>query len=266
MAAERIPVVFVHGLWLHAASWQPWLEAFEAAGYAPVAPGWPGEHPTVEAARGDPQRVANRGIDDIADHIGNVVAALPAPPILVGHSLGGLIVEKMLGEGVGRAAIAIDPAQIKGVLPLPLAQLRAALPALANPLNRGRAVSLTREEFRFGFGNALSASESDELYDRWAIPSPAKPLFEAALANLTTHAASAVDMANQQRGPLLLISGTADHTVPDVVTRATFRQYRHSQAVTELRQFEGRGHSLTVDHGWRDVADACLQWLHAHGL
>jgi pimeloyl-ACP methyl ester carboxylesterase len=261
MSSRRTPVVFIHGLWLHASSWTPWLEAFEAAGYAPLAPGWPGEHATVEAARGEPQRVANRGIDDIVEHLSGVIASLPSPPILIGHSLGGLIVEKMLGEGVGRAAIAIDPAQIKGVLPLPLAQLRAALPALANPLNRGRAVSLTQEEFRFGFGNALTAAESDALYDRWTIPSPAKPLFEAALANLTPHAASAVDTGNQTRGPLLLISGTADHTVPDLVTRATFRQYRNSQAVTELKQFQGRGHSLTIDHGWRDVAEACLEWL-----
>jgi len=266
MVAKRVPAVFVHGLWLHATSWQPWLEVFEAAGYASVAPGWPGEHATVEAARGDPQRVANRGIDDIVEHVRNVVAALPAPPVLVGHSFGALIVEKMLGEGVGRAAIAIEPAQIKGVLPLPLAQLRAALPALANPLNRARAVSLTREEFRFGFGNALAAAESDALYDEWAIPSPAKPLFDAALANFDPHAASAVDTSTDPRGPLLLISGTAGHVVPDVATRATFRQHRHAQAVTELKQFEGRGHSLPIDHGWRDVADACLEWLEAQGL
>lgn len=266
MRSTRIPVVFVHGLWLHASSWAPWVEAFEDAGYAPLAPGWPGEHASVDAARLDPQRVANRGIDDIVEHFRAVIAPLASPPILVGHSFGGLIVEKMLGQGVGRAAIAIDPAQIKGVLPLPLAQLRAALPALANPLNRARAVSLTRDEFRFGFGNALTHEESDALYERWNIPSPAKPLFEAALANLAPHAASAVDTGNDSRGPLLLISGTADHTVPDVVTRATFHQYRHSQAVTELRQFEGRGHSLTIDHAWRDVADACLQWLKDQGL
>jgi pimeloyl-ACP methyl ester carboxylesterase len=195
-----------------------------------------------------------------------VIATLGAPPIVIGHSFGGLIAEKLIGKGIGRAAIAIDPAQIKGVLPLPLAQLRSALPALATPLNLTRAVSLTRAEFRYGFGNALSEEESDALYDRWSIPSPARPLFQAAVANFVLHAEAEVDTANATRGPLLLISGTADHTVPDVTTRAAYRQYRGSHALTELRQFQGRGHSLTVDSGWKEVARACLDWLEAKGL
>jgi pimeloyl-ACP methyl ester carboxylesterase len=168
--------------------------------------------------------------------------------------------------GVGRAAIAIDPAQIKGVLPLPLAQLRSALPALGNPLNLTRAVSLTKEEFRYGFGNALTEEASNELHERWSIPSPARPLFQAAVANFTLHSEAAVNTANSERGPLLLISGTADHTVPDVTTRATLKQYRGSTAVTELKQFEGRGHSLTIDDGWLDVAEASLAWLREKNL
>lgn len=180
--------------------------------------------------------------------------------------LGGLIAEKLLGHGIGAAAVAIDPAQIKGVLPLPLSQLRAGLPALGNPANLHRAVSLTESQFRFGFGNALTEQESRELFERWTIPSPARPLFQAAAANFVMHSQAAVDTAREDRGPLLLISGTADHTVPDVVTRSTFKQYRDSAAVTELKQFEGRGHSLTIDHGWQEVADVILGWLRDKGL
>jgi alpha-beta hydrolase superfamily lysophospholipase len=264
MTAPRRPAVFIHGLWLHASSWAPWLDLFRDAGYEPVAPGWPNEPATVEEARQNPDLVANLSIDEVTDHYAKIIAALAAPPVIVGHSFGGLITEKLLGQGVGAAGVAIDPAQIKGVLPLPLAQLRAGLPALGNPANLHKAVSLTRKEFRFGFGNALTEQESDELYEKWTIPSPARPLFQAAAANFVMHSQAKVDTGNDTRGPLLLISGTADHTVPDVVTRSTFKQYRDSTAVTELRQFEGRGHSLTVDSGWREVADAVLAWLDDH--
>ena len=266
MTAGGRPVVFIHGLWLHATSWQPWIHSFRDAGYDPIAPGWPHEHATVAGARSSPEAVAGVGIDDITSHMASVIDGLPTAPILVGHSFGGLIAEKLLGQGTGAAAVAIDPAQIKGVLPLPLAQLRAGLPALGNPANRNKAVSLTKKEFRFGFGNALSEEESDELYERWTIPSPARPLFQAAAANFSMHSEAAVDTHNDTRGPLLLVSGLEDHTVPDVVTRSTLKQYRGSSAVTELEQFEGRGHSLTIDSGWHAVADAVLAWLADHGL
>jgi alpha-beta hydrolase superfamily lysophospholipase len=251
---------------LHATSWQPWIEHFAAAGYQPVAPGWPHEPPTVDEARVNPDAVANLSIDDVTDHYAGVIAELDEPPVIIGHSFGGLFAEKLLGQGHGAAAVAIDPAQIKGVLPLPLAQLRSGLPALGNPANLHRSVVLTEKEFRYGFGNAVSEEESAELYHRWTVPSPARPLFQAAAANFVMHAQAAVDTGNTERGPLLLISGTADHTVPDVVTRSTFKQYRDSTAVTELKQFEGRGHSLTIDNGWQDVADAILDWLKTHNL
>ncbi|WP_103349367.1 alpha/beta hydrolase [Amycolatopsis sp. CA-128772] len=266
MADPGTPVVFVHGLWLHATSWHPWIEHFRAAGYDPVAPGWPHEPETVELARANPEAVADTGIDDATDHFASIIAGLPRPPVIIGHSFGGLITEKLLGQGIGLAGVAIDPAQIKGVLPLPLAQLRAGLPALGNPANLHRSVSLTEKEFRFGFGNALTDEESAELHRRWTIPSPARPLFQAAAANFVLHSQARVDTRRADRGPLLLISGTADHTVPDVVTRSTFKQYRDSAAVTELKQFEGRGHSLTIDSGWRDVAGAVLGWLHEQGI
>ena len=263
---NKTPVVFIHGLWLHASSWQPWCDLFDAHGYASIAPGWPSEAPTVAAARAHPDAVANQSIDELVAHFQKIAASLHARPVLIGHSFGGLLAEKMIGMDLGVAAIAIDPAQIKGVLPLPLAQLRSAWPALSNPLNLSRAISLTSEQFRYGFGNALSEAESDALHDRWSIPSPARPLFQAAAANFVPGAEAKVDTANDTRGPLLLISGTADHTVPDVTTRAAFRLYRNSSAVTELKQFEGRGHSLTVDGGWKDVALACLAWLRDKGL
>jgi pimeloyl-ACP methyl ester carboxylesterase len=261
MSATRTPVVFIHGLWLHATCWNPWLELFRDAGYEPVAPGWPGEPATVEAAREHPEAVANMSIDDVVAHFAEIIDTLDAQPVIVGHSFGGLFAEKLLGQDLGVAAIAIDPAQIKGVLPLPLAQLRSALPALGNPANLHKSVSLTAKEFRFAFGNELSEEESDSLFDRWTIPSPARPLFQAAVANFVLHSEAKVDTANEKRGPLLLISGKKDHTVPDVVTRSTLKQYRDSTAVTELKQFEGRGHSLTIDSGWREVADAALEWL-----
>jgi alpha-beta hydrolase superfamily lysophospholipase len=266
MSQARTPVIFIHGLWLHATSWNGWVEMFRTAGYDPVAPGWPGEPETVEEARQLPEAVANTSIDDAAAHFTKVADSFDTNPVLIGHSFGGLLVEKLLGQGVGRAGVAIDPAQIKGVLPLPLAQLRAALPALGNPANRHRAVSLTEKQFRFGFGNALTEEESNELYARWNVPSPAKPLFQAALANFSLHSEAKVDTGNETRGPLLLISGVEDHTVPDVTTRSTMKQYRHSAAVTELQQFEGRGHSLTVDSGWPEVATAVLDWLKANGV
>jgi alpha-beta hydrolase superfamily lysophospholipase len=260
------PVVFIHGLWLHTTSWQPWVERFVAAGYRPSAPGWPQEPPTVAEARENPDAVANLTIDDVTDHYAEIIAGLDEAPVIIGHSFGGLFAEKLLGQGIGAAAVAIDPAQIKGVLPLPLAQLRSAFPALGNPANLHRSVSLTEEEFRYGFGNAISAEESAALYEKWAVPSPARPLFQAATANFTLHSQAKVETGNNDRGPLLLISGTADHTVPDVVTRSTLKQYRHSTALTELRQFEGRGHSLTIDSNWRDVAEAVLGWLKANNL
>jgi pimeloyl-ACP methyl ester carboxylesterase len=266
MPEQRTPVVFIHGLWLHGSCWNPWMDLFRAAGYDPIAPGWPNEPATLVSAREQPDTVANQSIDDITEHYTKIVDGLSASPILIGHSFGGLITEKLLGLGVGVAGVAIDPAQIKGVLALPLAQLRSALPALSNPANLHKSVSLTRKEFRYAIGNAVTEEESDQLYDRYAIPGPARPVFQAASANFALHSEAKIETGNEDRGPLLLISGTADHTVPDVSTRSTLKQYRHSGAVTEFQQFEGRGHSLVFDHGWQDVASAVMDWLKTQGL
>ncbi|GAA2470533.1 alpha/beta hydrolase [Winogradskya humida] len=261
MTDTRQPVVFIHGLWLHATSWQPWIDLFESAGYAPIAPGWPGIPDTVKGARDNPESIADHGIDDVTKHYAAIIETLPQPPILIGHSFGGMIAEKLLGENRAAAAIGIDAAQIKGVLPLPLSALRATLPVFKNPANRHRAVSLTADQFRYAFGNALTPDESDALYEQWVIPAPGKPLFEAAAANFSAHSPAAVETGNNDRGPLLLVMGGRDHTVPEAVTKATFKQYRDSTAVTELLEFPDRGHSLTIDAGWRGVAEACLSWL-----
>ncbi|MFD6494739.1 alpha/beta hydrolase [Streptomyces sp. NPDC059944] len=260
------PVLFIHGLWLHAASWKPWIDLFAEAGYAPHAPGWPGDPDTVEDARANPESIADHGIDDVVAHYATLIRALDAPPIVIGHSFGGMIAQKLLGQNLAAAAVAIDAAQIKGVLPLPLSALRATLPVFRNPANKHRAVSLTAEQFRFAFGNAIPVEESNQLFERWAIPAPGKPLFEAAASNFDPHSPAAVDTANSGRGPLLLMTGGKDHTVPESVTRATLKQYRHSEAVTELTEFADRGHSLTIDNGWREVADTALAWLHRQSL
>jgi len=260
------PVIFIHGLWLHASSWQPWADLFAAEGYQPLTPGWPGDPDTVEAARANPETIADHGIDDVTDHYAKIIDGLAAKPILIGHSFGGMIAEKLLGLDYAAAAIAIDAAQIKGVLPLPLSALHATLPVFKNPANKHRAVSLTAEQFRFSFGNAVSPEESDALWERWTIPAPGKPLFEAAAANFSLHSPAKVNTDNSGRGPLLLVMGGQDHTVPEVITKATLKQYRHSDAVTELAEFADRGHSLIIDSGWREVAGGCLSWLAKQGL
>ncbi len=258
--------VFIHGLWIAHTAWQPWIDHFAEHGHNAVAPAWPGEADTVAATRENPAAQAGFGIDALTEHFAGIVKQFDAPPVVIGHSFGGLIAQKLLGQNLVAAAVAIDPAPIKGVKPLPLAQLRSAFPVLGNPLNRGRAKALSASQFRYGFGNALTAAESDQLWEQWAIPSPGKPLFEAGLANFTPHSPAKVDTANATRGPLLITAGTSDHTVPYVSAKASFKQYAKSTAVTEFHEFDGRGHSLTIDRGWRDVADTTLAWLASHNI
>lgn len=260
------PVVFVHGLWLHADSWGAWVDLFRESGYEPTAPGWPGDADTIEETRAHPERLARYGVEAVVDHYAQIIRGLETKPIVIGHSFGGLIVQRLLGQDLAAAAVAIDPAPIKGVVYLPPSALRVASVALRNPANRKRAVALTAKQFRYGFGNALSAAESDELFERWTIPSPGKTLFEAASANLSPHSPAKVNTANATRGPLLLISGGKDHTVPPAIVKSTLKLYRKSPAVTDLKEFPGRGHSLALDSGWREVAGTVLAWLKEHSL
>lgn len=259
-------VVFVHGLWLHADSWSPWVEHFRAAGYSPTAPGWPGTGSTVEESRRNAQAVAGFGIEDVVGHYARIIGALGTKPIVVGHSFGGLIAQRLLGQDLAAAAVAIDPAPIKGVIFLPPSALRVASIALRNPANRNRAVALNEKQFRYGFGNAISEAESKDLFERWAVASPGKPLFEAASANLSRNSPAKVDTENASRGPLLITGGGKDHTVPKSVSQATVKLYAKSPAVTDYREFPDRGHSLVIDSGWAEVADAALAWLNERGL
>jgi pimeloyl-ACP methyl ester carboxylesterase len=254
-------VVFIHGLWVSHTAWQPWIDHFAAQGHHAIAPAWPGEHASVADTREDPTAQAGFGIDELTDYFAGILEGFDTPPIVIGHSFGGLIAQKLLGENKAAAAIAIDPAPIKGVKPLPIAQLRSAFPVLGNPLNRGRAQALTQSQWRYAFGNALTDTESDALWTQWSIPSPGKPLFQAAAANFAPGSPAKVDTGNSARGPLLITAGTADHTVPFVSAKAAHALYKKSGAVTDFHEFGGRGHSLTIDHGWRDVADTSLAWL-----
>ncbi len=260
------PVVFIHGLWIHSTAWQPWVELYRSVGYDAIAPGWPGDSTTVQQTRTNAAAVANKGIDDITTGYLDVIDGLAGKPIVIGHSFGGLIAQKLLATGAAAAAVAIDPGQIKGVKPLPFAQIRSGLPVLSKPANKTRAVPLTEKQFRYGFGNAVSEEESRELYESWAIPGPGKPLFEASAANFTKSSPAAVDTGKRDRGPLLIVGGGQDHTVPEVVTRSAFRLYAGSGAVTDYHVFPDRGHSLVMDHGWREIADYTLAWLNRQGM
>lgn len=264
--SNKRPIVFVHGLWLHAESWHNWLEFFRDNGYQAMAASWPGDAATTEATRQKANAVAGYGVTEIADHIAGQLKAFKQQPILIGHSFGGLLVQNLLGRNLAAAAIAIDPAPIKGVLELPLSTLKSTFPVLGNPLNLRRAVMLTEAQFRFGFTNAVSEREASELYTRYAMPAPGRPLFQAATANFNPNAATKINVANATRGPLLLISGTADTTVPPVLVKSTLKRYRKSPAVTELKEFAGRGHSLTIDSGWRELAEYSLAWLNGKGF
>ncbi|HEY0783786.1 MAG TPA: alpha/beta fold hydrolase [Thermoanaerobaculia bacterium] len=263
-ASGRRPVVFVHGLWLHASSWDRWAEMFREAGYATLAPGWPDDPETVEASRQNPDVFAGKGVDEVTEHYAAIIRQLQTPPAIVGHSFGGMIAQKLLGLGLGAVGVAIDPAPFRGVLPLPFSALKSAFPVLENPANLHRAVMLTEEQFRFGFASAVSEEEAVELYKTYPIPGSGRPLFQAATANLDWTTEASVDTKNATRGPLLLISGEKDNTVPPAITHAEFKQYRKSPALTELQDIAGRGHSLTIDSGWREVADHALAFVQKH--
>ncbi|OBF59301.1 alpha/beta hydrolase [Mycobacterium sp. 852002-50816_SCH5313054-b] len=265
--AKPHPVIFIHGLWIHSTAWQPWLELFEDNGYAVAAPGWPGDLATVAETRANPDGMNDVGIQQVVDHYAQLIEAQGGvKPIVVGHSFGGLFAQELLAEGLIAAAVAIDPAPIKGVKALPFAQIKSAFPVLGNPANRHRAVSLTAKEFHYAFGNNLTESESDALHEELTIPGPGKPLFEDAGANFSRHSAAKVDTHLADRGPLLLTSGTEDHVVPFKVTKEVVAMYSKGPAQTDFHVFEGRGHSLTIDAGWKDVAVVVLEWLAANGF
>jgi len=260
-ASGKTPVVFVHGLWLLPSSWDRWRTVFEEAGYSTLAPGWPDDPETVAEANRNPKAFAGKSIKDIADHLDDVIRQLATKPAIVGHSFGGLLTQILAGRGLSVASVAIDPAPFRGVLPLPISALRASAPVLSNPLNRGRAVALTAKQFRYAFANAVSADEARQLYDVFAVPAPGKPLFQAAIANLNPWTEATVDSKNPDRGPLLILDGELDHTVPWAIASASYDRQKRNVGVTEIAKVAGRGHALTIDSGWRDVADLSLAFI-----
>jgi len=257
----RPPVLFVHGLWLLAGSWQPWQEKFEAAGFATVAPGWPDEPESVGEGRANPSVFAGKSVGAITAYYADVIARLERKPAIVGHSFGGLITQKLAGMGLGTVSVPIDPAPGRGVLPLPLSALRASFPALRNPANRKKAVMLTYDQFRFAFVNAVPEDEARRLYEEFPVPGAGLPLFQAAVANFNPNSETLVDRANPDRGPMKFLSGEKDHTVPWAITNAAYQKQRANPAVTEIEELPGRGHSLVIDSGWEQVADAALTFV-----
>jgi non-heme chloroperoxidase len=264
-ASGRPPVVFIHGLWLLPSSWQRWMDLFEAAGYAPLAPGWPDDPETVEAARANPEAFAGKGVVQVADHFAEAIAGLDRKPAIVGHSFGGLIAQILAGRGLSVATVAVDPAPFKGVLPLPLAAIRTTMPVLSNPLNHGRAVTLSFDQFRYGWANAVPEDEARKLYHEFHVAAPGKPIFQAAFANFNPGAETRADTKNSERGPLLVFTGEDDHAVPPAMSRAAFKRQSRNPGVTEHVEMPNRGHSLTIDHGWREVAEKALDFVKRFG-
>jgi non-heme chloroperoxidase len=260
-ASGRTPVVFIHGLWLLPSSWDRWASLFEEAGYAPLTPSWPDDPETVEEARANPDVFARKTVGQVADHTGDVIGKLDKKPAVIGHSTGALLTQNVAGRGLSAASVAIDPAPFRGVLPLPISSLRSAMPVLRNPLNRSRAIALTLPQFRYGWANTLSEQEAHHLYETFHVAAPGAALFQAATANLNPRTEARVDTTNPDRGPLLLISGEKDHTVPWAIVNASFKRQRRNPGVTEIEKIPNRGHSLTIDSGWREVADKALAFV-----
>ena len=260
-ASGLTPVAFVHGLWLLPSSWDRWAAVFEEAGYATLTPGWPDDPETVEEAQAHPEVFAHKSVGQIADYVEGIIRRLDKRPAVIGHSFGGLLTQIIAGRGLAAVSVAIDPAPFRGVLPLPISALRSAAPVLANPANRNRAVPLTYEQFRYGFANAVDEQEAKELYEAYAVPGSGVPLFQAAAANLNPWTEAKVDTKNPERGPLLIISGEKDHTVPPAIAKASYRLQKRNAGVTELAEIKGRGHALVIDNGWREVADTSLAFV-----
>jgi pimeloyl-ACP methyl ester carboxylesterase len=255
------PVVFVHGLWLLPSSWDRWAKLFEDAGYTALTPGWPDDPETVQEANAHPEVFAGKTVGQVADHFDEIIAGLTRKPAIIGHSFGGLLVQILAGRGLAAATVAIDPAPFRGVLPLPLSALKSSSPVLSNPANRNRAVPLTYDQFRYAFANAVSEDEAKELYDTFAVPASGAPLFQAATANLNPWTEAKVDTENLERGPLLILSGEKDNTVPWSIAHASYKRQDRNEATTEILEIPNRGHALTIDSGWREVADTALNFV-----
>jgi pimeloyl-ACP methyl ester carboxylesterase len=263
-ANEAGTIVLIHGLWVNSRSWEGWKQYYEAKGYEVIAPAWPGLEREVEDLRRDPAGIAGVGLREVVDHYERIIRALDEPPVIIGHSYGGTIVQLLLDRGLGSVGVAIDSAAVKGVLPLPLSTLKSAWPVLGNPANKKKAVGLTARQFHYAITNTLDEKQSDAHYERYGVPGSARILFQGAFANFSPKAATRVDFRNNDRAPLLFIAGEADHIVPPKVNKANWRLYRKSSAVTDYHEFPGRSHFIIGQEGWQEVADYALNWAETH--
>jgi alpha-beta hydrolase superfamily lysophospholipase len=263
-AKDNKTIVLIHGLWMTSLSWEHWVERYTAKGYRVMARSWPGLEGSIEELRRDPSPIATLGITEVVDHYQSIIRGLDAPPIIIGHSFGGLITQILLDRGMGSAGVAIASAPVKGILLLPFSTLKVSFPVLSNPANNHRAEPLTPEQFHYAFTNTLSEDASLVVFERYAVPGPDHMLFQAAFANFNPHAASAVDFHNNTRAPLLLISGGKDHISPPSVVNANYNLYKKSQAVTEYKEYPERSHYTLGQDGWEEVADYALTWAESH--
>src|ERR1051325_4675290 len=260
-ASGNTPVVFIHGLCLLPSSWGNWVDFFKEAGYAPLTPDWPDDPETVEEARANPDVLARKTLKQVADHTTEVIAALDRKPALVGPSTGGLLAQMLAGRGLSAVTVAIDPGVFRGVLPLPASVLKGVGPFLIDPRTRGRAITLTFDQFKYGWANALDEKEAKELYDTYHVAAPGIALVQMGNANLNPWTEAKVDTKNPDRGPLLIIDGEKDHTVPWAIANAAYKRQRRNPGVTEITKIPNRGHSLTIDSGWREVANTALTFV-----
>jgi pimeloyl-ACP methyl ester carboxylesterase len=255
------PVVFIHGLWLLPSSWANWARFFKESGYAPLTPDWPDDPETVEQARANPSVLAKKTLKQVADHTAEVIGGLTNKPAVMGHSTGGLLAQLIADRGLSAATVAIDPGPFRGVLPLPVSALRSSGPVLKNPFNRGKAITLTFDQFKYGWATGIDEEEAKHLYETYHVAAPGVALMQMANANLNPWTEAKLDPKNPERGPLLIIDGEKDHTVPWAIANAAYKRQKHNEAVTEIKQMPGRGHSLTIDSGWQEVAQAALDFV-----
>jgi non-heme chloroperoxidase len=260
-ASRNTPVVFIHGLWLLPSSWDTWADFFAQAGYAPLTPDWPDDPATVQEARANPAVLARKTLKQVADHTTEIVGALDKKPIVIGHSTGGLLAQMLAGRGLAAATVAIDPGVFRGVLPLPASVLKGVGPFLLDPRTRGRAITLTFDQFKYGWANALDEQEARDLYGKFHVAASGISLVQMGNANVNPWTEAKVDTKNPGRGPLLIIDGEKDHTVPWAIANAAYKRQRRNAGVTEIVQLPNRGHSLTIDHGWREVAETALAFV-----
>jgi pimeloyl-ACP methyl ester carboxylesterase len=260
-SSGRTPVVFIHGLWLLPSSWDRWVGLFEENGYAGITPDWPDDPGTVEEARANPEVFAKKTLKQVADHTSEVIAGLEKKPAVMGHSTGGTLTFMIAGRGLSAASVAIDPAPFRGVLPLPFSTLKATAPILRNPLNRGRALTLSFDQFRYGWANALDDEQAKRIYDEFHVAAPGGALMQLANANINPFTEAKADTKNPERGPLLILVGEKDHTAPYAIANAAYKRQRRNEGVTEIEKVPNRGHSLTIDDGWREVAEKALAFV-----